>query len=318
MTRKKIFISTGISIIMLSLVFTSVGFLLIDYSLRPENRGKDLKGSLTYMQETYPQINSWLDSLQQNNAMRDTFITAPDGIRLHAYYAYASQPTSHTAIIIHGYTDNAIRMFHIGYLYNKELDFNILLPDLRYSGLSEGNTIQMGWLDRKDVLQWIDTMPSLFGNSLESVVHGISMGAATTMMVSGERVPPFIRCFIEDCGYTSVWDQFQKEFKGLFHIPSFPWLNIASWICKKQNGWNFKEASAIKQIQKCTLPMLFIHGDNDDFVPTAMVYQLYDAKPQPKELWIAPETDHAHAYRNHPKEYTEKVKTFVEKYLGKN
>lgn len=64
--------------------------------------------------------------------------------------------------------------------------------------------------------------------------------------------------------------------------------------------------------------MLFIHGDNDDFVPTAMVYQLYDAKPQPKELWIAPETDHAHAYRNHPKEYTEKVKTFVEKHLGKN
>ena len=316
--KKKIILSTAIIILAIVGGITGGSLYMLDYSLCPDNRGKDMEGSLTYMREMYPHITPWLDSIKSHGALRDTFITSSDGTRLHAFYVQASHPRRETAIIIHGYTDNAIRMFHIGYLYNKELDFNILLPDLRYSGLSEGNTIQMGWLDRKDVLQWIDTMPSLFGDSLESVVHGISMGAATTMMVSGERVPPFIRCFIEDCGYTSVWDQFQKEFKGLFHIPSFPWLNIASWICKKQNGWNFKEASAIKQIQKCTLPMLFIHGDNDDFVPTAMVYQLYDAKPQPKELWIAPETDHAHAYRNHPKEYTEKVKTFVEKYLGKN
>lgn len=62
--------------------------------------------------------------------------------------------------------------------------------------------------------------------------------------------------------------------------------------------------------------MFFIHGDKDDFVPTEMVYQLYKAKPQPKVLWIVPETDHAHSYRNYPKEYTEKVKAFVMPYLS--
>lgn len=206
-------------------------------------------------------------------------------------------------------------MFHIGYLYNQSLDYNILLPDLRYTGLTEGDAIQMGWLDRKDVLQWIDTAPALFGDSLKAVVHGISMGAATTMMVSGEKTPEYITCFVEDCGYTSVWDQFSKELKGLFGLPPFPLLYTASWICQLQNGWNFQEASALSQVARCTKPMLFIHGDNDDFVPTWMVHKVYAAKPSPKEIWITEGVDHAHSYKLYPDEYTEKVKAFTDKYI---
>ena len=263
----------------------------------------------------YPHLCPWLDSLQQHQALRDTFITAPDGIRMHACYARASRPTRKTAIIVHGYTDNAIRMLHIGYLYNKDLDFNILLPDLRYSGLTEGDAFQMGWLDRKDVIQWINAAPALFGDSLQAVVHGISMGAATTMMVSGEKLPPYIDCFVEDCGYTSVWDQFRKELKGQFGLPAFPLLYTASWLCQLQNGWNFQEASALKQVARCHKPMFFIHGDKDDFVPTWMVYQLYDAKPQPKERWIVKGADHATSYLYEREAYTRKVKAFVERYV---
>ena len=191
-------------------------------------------------------------------------------------------------------------MFHIGYLYNHSLNYNILLPDLRYTGLSEGDAIQMGWLDRKDVMQWIDIAPALFGDSLQAVVHGISMGAATTMMLSGEKLPAYIRCFVEDCGYTSVWDQFQKELKEQFGLPAFPLLYTASWLCEWQNGWNFKEASAVKQVAKCQKPMFFIHGDKDNFVPTYMVHKVYEAKPQPKELWIVPGADHATSYFYYP------------------
>ena len=234
-----------------------------------------MEGSFTFMREKYPQIIPWVDSLQNHHALRDTFIISPDGIRMHAFYARAMKPTSHTAIIVHGYTDNAIRMFHIGYLYNHSLNYNILLPDLRYTGLSEGDAIQMGWLDRKDVMQWIDIAPALFGDSLQAVVHGISMGAATTMMLSGEKLPAYIRCFVEDCGYTSVWDQFQKELKEQFGLPAFPLLYTASWLCEWQNGWNFKEASAVKQVAKCQKPMFFIHGDKDNFVPTYMVHKVY-------------------------------------------
>ena len=118
--------------------------------------------------------------------------------------------------------------------------------------------------------------------------------------ISGEKLPAYIRCFVEDCGYTSVWDQFKKELKEQFGLPAFPLLYTASWLCEWQNGWNFKEASAVKQVAKCQKPMFFIHGDKDNFVPTYMVHKVYEAKPQPKELWIVPGADHATSYFYYP------------------
>lgn len=288
---------------------------MVDYSLSPVNSGKDLPGSWEYMLETYPELKSWKDSLQQANALKDTFIYAPDGIRLHAYYAAAPEATSRTAVIVHGYTDNAIRMMMIGYLYHQSLGYNIFLPDLRYSGLSEGEAIQMGWLDRKDVMGWMKIANEVFGGSTQMVVHGISMGGATTMMVSGEPQPEYVKCFVDDCGYTSVWDQFSKELKEQFSLPAFPLLYTSSWLCDWKYGWNFQEASALEQVKKCQLPMLFIHGDKDDYVPTWMVYDLYEAKPEPKELWVVPEADHATSYLLNREAYTEKVKQFTDRYI---
>lgn len=313
--KKKIILSTAIIILAIVGGITGGSLYMLDYSLCPDNRGKDMEGSLTYMREMYPHITPWLDSIKSHGALRDTFITSSDGTRLHAFYVQASHPRRETAIIIHGYTDNAIRMFHIGYMYNHSLDYNILLPDLRYTGLSGGNAIQMGWLDRKDVMQWINVAPSLFGDSLQAVVHGISMGAATTMMVSGEKLPTYIRCFVEDCGYTSVWDQFKKELKEQFGLPPFPMLYTASLFCQWKYDWNFHEASAEKQVAKCDRPMLFIHGDKDDFVPTWMVYQVYKAKPAPKALWIVPGAGHATSYLIYPEEYTQRVRLFISQYL---
>lgn len=253
-TKKKILWSAGIVILLVVGIVVGGGLYLIDFALRPENRGKNMVESETFMRKEYPQIVQWLDSLEEHHALRDTFILAPDGIRMHAFYAHASRPTARTAIIVHGYTDNAIRMFHIGYLYNHSLDYNILLPDLRYAGLTEGDAIQMGWLDRKDVMQWIDVAPALFGDSLQAVVHGISMGAATTMMLSGEVTPDYVTCFVEDCGYTSVWDQFSKELKGLFGLPPFPLLYTASWICQLQNGWNFRRHRLCRRWRNAASP----------------------------------------------------------------
>lgn len=298
------------------LILLSVGgYYMVDYALTPPNRGKDIEGSYEYMYKEYPHLRPYMDSLQQTKALRDTFITTIDGIRLHGFYVKASVPTRQTAVIVHGYTDNAIRMMMIGYMYNQDLGFNILLPDLRYSGLSEGNHLQMGWFDRKDVAQWINLLPTLFGDSIEVVVHGISMGAATTMMLAGDPQPEYIKCFVEDCGYTSVWDEFKNELKEQFNLPAFPLLHISNLICKLRHGWSFTEASALKQVTKCKRPMLFIHGENDTFVPTNMVYPLYEAKPQPKELWLVPSEGHARSYHNFPKEYTEKVREFITKNL---
>ena len=256
-----------------------------------------------------------MDSLRTANALRDTLVRSERGERLHALYVRAARPTGRTAVIVHGYTDNAVRMLPIGHLYSHHLGYNILLPDLHAHGLSEGDAVQMGWLDRLDVLQWMDTANELFGDSTRMVVHGVSMGAATTMMVSGEELPPYVKCFVEDCGYTSVWDEFKGELKNQFGLPAFPLLDVASWLCKLKYGWSFREASALEQVKKCTLPMFFIHGDADDFVPTWMVHPLYEAKPQPKELWLVPGAAHAVSYKENKAEYTCRVQDFVSKYI---
>lgn len=306
-------------------------YYMLGYALRPEElalRSRDAEGSYEYMTDQYPELRPWIDSLQTADALRELYIEGEGGNSLHALYIAAAQPTGRTAVIVHGYTDNAIRMLHIGYLYNRLLGYNILLPDLYGHGLSEGDHIRMGWHDRLDLLQWTATADELFGRNLpdtlgggtQMVVHGISMGAATTMMASGEVEQgiyrqPFIKCFVEDCGYTSAWDEFRGELKAQFGLPAFPLLHTASLLSRWEYGWSFREASALKQVKKCTRPMLFIHGDADTFVPTAMVYRLYEAKPEPKALWIVSGAAHATSYKERPQEYADRVKAFVEKYI---
>ena len=313
--RKKILSSIGITLLIGVAILWAASTFMLRFALSPPHEGKDLQGSWEYMYRNYPELEAWKDSLVQAHALKDTVIYAPDQSRLHAYYVAASSPTSKTAVIVHGYTDNAIRMMMIGYMYHHDLGYNILLPDLRFSGLSDGDAFQMGWLDRKDVMRWMGVANEIYGGNTQMVVHGISMGGATTMMVSGEPQLDYVKCFVDDCGYTSVWDQFSKELKEDFGLPAFPLLYTSSWLCDWTRGWNFTEASSVEQVKKCQLPMLFIHGDKDDYVPTWMVYDLYEAKPEPKELWIVPNADHATSYKLNKKEYTEKVKQFTDKYI---
>lgn len=315
MKKGVVYTLTGLFILILVAV-AGGSFYMLGYSLNPKhNKGKDISGSYEYIFNEYPFIKPWVDSLQADGVLRDTFILNSEGLKLHALFAAAPQPTDKTAVIIHGYTDNAIRMLMIGYLYNRDLKYNILLPDLQAQGLSDGPVIQMGWKDRLDVLRWMDVANGLYGGNTQMIVHGISMGAATTMMVSGEKQPPFVKCFVEDCGYTGVWDEFSNELKEQFSLPSFPLLYTASWLCSAKYGWNFKEASSLDQVKKCMLPMLFIHGDADTYVPTWMVYPLFEAKPGTKELWVVPGATHAMSYKDYPQEYTARVKKFAGKHI---
>lgn len=314
MKTKKTLKYSFVAILAIIALLLCTGYYVLGYALQPEllkTRSRDLTASYAYMVEEYPELESWVDSLIQNGALRDWYIENDRGEQLHAFYVRAAQPTRRTAVIVHGYTDNAIRMLMIGYLYHHDLRCNILLPDLRYAGHSEGTHIQMGWKDRLDVLRWMDVANQTFGGNTSMVVHGISMGAATTMMVSGEPQQPYVKAFVEDCGYTSVRDQFAKELKEQFHLPAFPLLDVASLLCEWRFGWDFDEASALRQVRQCRLPMLFIHGDADDYVPTWMVYKVYEAKPAPKELWVVPRAAHAMSYHDNREEYTRRVSTFL-------
>lgn len=319
---KKTLIVLLIAVFAAGVLLGGAGYFMVNYALLPaalETHSRQTEDSYNALYREYPETKPWIDSLKAANALQELYMESEqDGTRLHALYVKAARPTRRTAVIVHGYTDNAVGMLPIGYMYSRQLGYNILLPDLHAHGLSGGEAVRMGWLDRLDVLEWMDEACRLFGDSVQMVVHGISMGAATTMMVSGEaqRQMPYVKCFVEDCGYTSVWDEFKGELKSQFHLPAFPLLNVASLLCQWRYGWNFQEASSLEQVKRCALPMFFIHGDADSYVPTWMVYPLYEAKPEPKELWLVPGAAHAVSYKENKAEYTRRVGAFVSRYIN--
>lgn len=302
------------SLLLVVAVVIAASFYLFNFALKTKVAPTDEEDSYAYF-EKYPYLTHWIDSLKAASAICDTTITAQDGAQLRALYVRAAQPTKKTALIIHGYTDNAIRMLMIGHLYNKKLDYNILLPDLRAHGKSDGEYIQMGWKDRLDMQEWIEVSKVIYGDSTQIALHGISMGAATALMMTGEELSENVKCAVADCGYDSVWGQYEYILKRDFGLPTFPILNMASMICEASEGWSFKEASALKQVEKAKIPIFYIHGDADTYVPTEMVYPLFEAAKSEKELWVIPHVEHARAYWDHTEEYVERTRNFVNKYL---
>lgn len=294
------------SLLILIIATIVASFYMLEFSLAPDKNRADTDSCYRQLFINYPETVEWVDSLERINALRDTFITMPGGYRCHAYYVNTG--SRKTAFILHGWRDQAIKFFYLARMYECEFGYNVIMPDLYASGKSDGEAIRMGWLDRFDMLRWLEVF-----RTDTVVVHGVSMGGAATMMMSAETMPDGIMDirFIDDCGYTSVWDEFASEMKNQFGLPEFPLMYSANIICKLHFGWGFNEASAIRQVAKCRYPMLFIHGDSDNIVPTTMAYRLYKAKPYPKKLWIVPGTSHARSYMNHRKEYIQRVGAFI-------
>lgn len=314
MKKKRKILVCGLLTVVCCLVLAIVGgaFYMLDYSLNPA--GKEQRDAKTndFLRERYDGLVEWIDSMQAVGALRDTFIVNDKGLRLHALYASCDSARG-TAVLVHGFTDNARRMMMFGRVYRDSLHFNIIAPEHQRHGKSEGSSIQMGWLDRLDIERWISVADSLWPSS-PIYLHGLSMGGATVMMCSGDSLPPSVRGIIEDCGYTSVWDEFAGEIKNQFHLPPHPLMDVASLLCQWRYGWNFREASSLEQVRRSTLPMLFIHGENDTFVPTAMVHPLYEAKTKGyKRLWLAPGSEHARSFHDHPQEYIKEMKNFINK-----
>ncbi len=250
--------------------------------------------------------DKWMDSAEKTVVS----IKSDDGLDLVGDI-FTTDTNSHKWLIaIHGYTGKREHMYSYARFYAQK-GYNILTPDMRSHGDSEGELIGMGWLDKEDVKLWIDYVLDIDPKA-EIVLHGVSMGGATVMMTSGEDLPENVKAIIDDCGYTSVWDEFTDEAKYLFHISQFPILYTASAISKVRAGYSFQEASAIEQVKKTKIPIFFIHGSEDNFVNTNMVYSLYDACPTKKELYVVEGAGHGQSLYLNPNLYFDKVFSFID------
>ena len=220
------------------------------------------------------------------------------------------------AILFHGYTGASWQMAPYGKMFY-DMGYSVLTPDARAHGKSEGDYIGMGWLERADVLSWINSVTGTDPEA-EIVLLGVSMGGATVMMAAGEDLPDNVKCIVEDCGYSSVWDEFRLQLKNVFGLPAFPLLNAASFVCQIRAGYSFQEASCVSQLEKATVPMLFIHGDADTFVPFSMLDVVYEAcASAEKEKLVVHDEAHGAAADTDPELYWSTVTAFAEKYISK-
>lgn len=188
--------------------------------------------------------------------------------------------------------------------------YNVLLVDLRAHGKSEGKYIGMGWKDRIDILKWIDKLCYDY-NKCKIILYGISMGAATVMMTSGEKLPDNVKICIEDCGYSSVFREFKSVLRTIKPCIADFILKASNLVTKIRLGFYYKEASSINQIKKSKLPTLFIHGDKDTFVHFEMLDEIYKEASEPKKKLVIEGAGHVGSSKINSELYWRTIKSFI-------
>ena len=252
---------------------------------------------------------------QQKVGITSEHLGSRDGLRLHGYFA-ADPGTNRYAIICHGYHSNADSMMLFAEKFYS-MGYGVLLPDARGHGQSEGAYVGMGWDERLDIADWAGWLAAR-SPDCEIVLYGISMGGATVMMAAGEEsLPDNVRAVVEDCGYSSIKSEFRFQLEQLFHLPSFPVLNMADMMGRLRAGYSIlRDGDAVAQVKKTQVPMLFIHGGEDLFVPTAMVYEVYEAATVEKGLLVVEGAGHGMASSVDRETYWQTVTDFLEKHVG--
>lgn len=237
------------------------------------------------------------------------------GKNLHAVEFRNPSNSNVWAIVLHGWTNVNREMSSYAMEYYKR-GFNVLLPDLRGHNNSEHKYVTMGWMDRLDVVDWINSLIAE-NPKVKIIIHGTSMGGATTMMTTGEELPSNVMLAVEDCGFMGVKEIFIDQCIRKYHLPPKMVIPQASFVNKLMNGFFFGEASAVAQLKKSKTPTLFIHGDKDDFVLMENLDPVYEACAAPKEKYIVKGAEHAVSSHWFHEEYWAVVNAFVDKYLNR-
>ena len=227
---------------------------------------------------------------------QEAAIQAVDGLRLWAAAVPGREDCHRWALCVHGYHDTYESMGAIARHYH-ELGWNVLLPDQRGHGRSEGDYVGWGYDERLDVLSWVNWIVRKDPEA-EILLHGVSMGGATVLMATGGVLPRQVKAAVSDCSYTSI----EAEIRHLlisakeelpFRLPSGLLLYRLRKTALRRAGFDLRLASPVEAVGRSKTPTLFIHGGEDDFVPTSMVDALYQAARCPKDLLRVPGAGHA-------------------------
>lgn len=253
-------------------------------------------------------VHSWL--AKQNY---DTWIIKnKQDMNLTGYYFPKENP-NFTFVLVHGYHGRALNMDVHAKAFYEAFNCDLFLPDLRSHGQSDGETVGWGWEDKEDIKQWIEYLSKKHPNR-PIVLFGESMGAATVSYLSCEDMPN-VKAIIEDCGYSDLYEEFNFQAKNITHLPLAPFYFGVNEEVKKNHGYKIKEASCVECAKQAKYPMMFVHGLEDEVVPSYMVFDLFNACPTEKQLFVVKDAKHTQCIKLEREWYLETLKEFLEEHL---
>ncbi len=240
-----------------------------------------------------------------------------DGERLTAYYLPAEAPSDRYVFCAPGFKTTAKRQFRFITKFFHDNGINVFMIDHRASGESEGRYISFGVKEYRDALQWLHFMTETFGRDIKIFLYGVSMGAATVNDMCGDAsLPENVKFAVSDCSFTSPWELFIYSLKKA-HWPVFPLLQGVDSFNKLLAGFSFRNCpNPLEAVSHSSVPVLFVHGKRDHFVPWEMAQPLFDAcSAQDKELFIIDEASHCTCHLKRPEEYEGKILKLMNKYM---
>ena len=281
-----IFLWIALALIAVALITSFVCFMMVFYSPSRKPLGPDeyeIPEGEIY--EVFREdMIAWTKAIRAM-PQEDVEITSHDGLTLRGKY-YEKDPTLPIEILFHGYKGNAERDLCGAVERAFSVNRNALIVNHRAAGPSDGHVISFGINERRDCLAWVDYAIKKFGKDVKLVITGISMGAATVMMASGEDLPDNVISVLADCGYTSPKEIICKVVKDM-KLPVkllYPFIKLGARIFGR---FDLEEASPIEAMKRCKIPIVFVHGDADDFVPHDMSERLYEACASEKKRFIS-------------------------------
>ena len=240
----------------------------------------------------------------------DVWIRSKDGLKLHGTYFPGNGGTK-AVICFHGYTSKGLNDYGSLSYYYLNHGFRMLLIDERAHGDSEGTYIGFGTMDRLDGLEWVRWMIEKTGDDAQILLHGNSMGGATVCMMGGMDLPRQVKGIVSDCAFTSARDVFTHVLHSMYHLPAFPMIQIADRVNRKKAGYGLDDCNAAREVRKAKVPFLFIHGDEDIFVPCWMCEEIYTNCASPKTKLIVKGAGHGESYYKDTKAYEEALDVFI-------
>jgi fermentation-respiration switch protein FrsA (DUF1100 family) len=247
---------------------------------------------------------------------RELVVENKDGLKLHSYYIEANPHSKKVMILIHGYTRAFPMSMQFSELYIKQ-GFNLLAIDQRAHGKSGGKYTSYGYYEKYDVDIWVDWIREHIGTDTLIGLHGISLGGGTALEYL--TINQYAKFVIADCPYSDLAELIRYQIKYLYKAPTFIFYHTVDFLVKIFARFRLADVRSIKAVANSELPILFIHGNRDRYIPTYMSKNLYKAKQKGlKRLWIVEGAGHCDVFRQNKEQYEEKVGSFLQEVLIMN